>query len=136
MTLRILLAEDCAALRASVRALLEHDDFHVVGEAADGAQAVALASRLDPDVVILDLSMPRVNGIEAARQIHEMCPDALLIALTRHTAPAYVAWAMRNGIRGYVTKTSAPEDLVAAIHVVSRGGTFISHTAAGVLRDE
>jgi DNA-binding NarL/FixJ family response regulator len=127
---RVLLADDAPAVRQSVKGLLEHEGFDVVGEAADGQEAVTLAQALDPDVAVLDLSMPKLSGMGAAREIQRLCPRTYLIVLTAHTEEHQVATALRAGIRGYVAKTEASEDLVRAIEVVSRGGVFVSSSAS------
>jgi DNA-binding NarL/FixJ family response regulator len=123
---RILLADDAHVVRRSVKALLEQEGFEVVGEAADGEEAVRLAEALNPDVVILDLSMPRLNGLDAARGIHQACPRIHLILLTAHQEEHHVAKAFWVGIRGYVLKSEAADVLARAVEEVSRGESFLS----------
>jgi DNA-binding NarL/FixJ family response regulator len=124
--LRILLADDAAVVRQSVKGLLEQEGFEVVGEAVDGEEAVRLAEALNPDVVILDLSMPGLNGLEAARGIHRMCPRIHLILLTAHPEEHHVAKAFWVGIRGYVLKSETADVLARAVEEVSRGESFLS----------
>ena len=127
---RVLLADDAPSVRQRVKGLLEREGFDVVGEAADGQEAVTLAQALDPDVAVLDLSMPKLNGMGAAREIQRLCPRTHLILLTLHTQEYQVATALRAGIRGYVAKTEAAEDLVRAIGEVSQGRVFVSSSAS------
>lgn len=126
MALRILLADDHLIVRQGLKALLEREGLEVVGEAADGRQAIRLAAALRPDVVVLDLSMPVLNGLDAAREMLEARPDARVILLTVYTEDHYILEAIRAGIRGYVVKTEAIADLVEAIQEVSRGATYLS----------
>jgi two-component system, NarL family, response regulator NreC len=128
---RVLLADDAPAVRQGVKGLLEREGFDVVGEAADGQEAVTLAQTLDPDVAVLDLSMPKLSGMGAAREIQRLCPRTHLILLTVHTEEYQVVEALRAGIRGYVSKTEAAEDLVRAIGEVSEGRVFVSSSASG-----
>jgi two-component system response regulator NreC len=123
---RVLLADDHAVLRQGLTALLEKRGLEVVGEAADGQAAVELARRLRPDVAVLDIVMPLLNGVEAAHQIARACPETGVILLTMHTEDHYVLQAIRDGVRGFVIKTQAAEDLFQAIHEVRRGGIYVS----------
>jgi DNA-binding NarL/FixJ family response regulator len=123
---RILLADDAAVVRRSVKALLEQEGFEVVGEAVDGEEAVRLAEALNPDVVILDLSMPGLNGLDAARGIHQACPRIHMILLTAHPEEHHVVKAFWVGIRGYVLKSEAADVLARAVEEVSRGDSFLS----------
>ncbi|HSL22871.1 MAG TPA: response regulator transcription factor [Vicinamibacterales bacterium] len=126
MPLRILLADDHCVVRQGLRALLERAGFEVVAEASDGAEAVRLAERLQPNVAVLDLVMPNLNGLDAARQILHGHGNTAVILLTMHTAEHHVAAALRIGVRGYLLKTQAAEDLVHAIREVARGHVFLS----------
>jgi DNA-binding NarL/FixJ family response regulator len=130
MPLRILLADDAPAVLDRVKAFLESEGLEVVGAAADGDEAVDLAQTLDPDVAILDLSMPRLSGLDAAAQIHELCPRTHVILLTMHNHPQHITRALRMGILGYVVKGDISEDLVRAIREVSHGEIFLSVSAA------
>ncbi|HSB69962.1 MAG TPA: response regulator transcription factor [Candidatus Methylomirabilis sp.] len=125
--LRILLADDHEIVRQHVRAILEEAGFEVAGETSDGRQAVRLARRLRPDLVILDVSMPRLNGFRAAEEILGHAPQTRVILLTVHAERGYVRRAIQLGICGYVVKTQMPDDLVAAIQEVARGRTYQSH---------
>ncbi|MCL5669949.1 MAG: response regulator transcription factor [Acidobacteria bacterium] len=127
MTLKLMLADDNAPVRHSLRALLEREGFRVVVEAADGEQAVSLACQHRPDVILLDLSMPHLNGIEAARQIHKALPETRTIILTVHREYHYVVRALESGVRGYILKGHVVEELVRGIHQVAEGKLFVSH---------
>lgn len=130
--MRILLADDAPVVRQGVRALLEREGFEIVGEATDGHEAVRLAQALHPDVAILDLSMPHLNGLDAAREIHQVCPRIHLIVLSVHTDEHLIVRAFWVGIRGYVVKARAAEDLAWAVEEVSRGRTFCPLSRPGV----
>jgi two-component system, NarL family, response regulator NreC len=133
VSLKILLADDAPAVRKGVRGLLETEGFEVVGEAADGREAVLLAQALDPEMAILDLSMPTLSGLDAAREIRALCPRTRMILLTGDCRIYQIATALRVGIRGYVVKADIPEDLLRAIREVTRGGIFLSLSASRVL---
>ena len=126
MSERVLLADDHAVFRQGLTALLEKRGLEVVGEAADGQAAVELTQRLRPDVVVLDIVMPRLNGVEAAHHITRAYPGVGVILLTMHTEDHYVLDAIRDGVRGFVIKTQAAEDLFQAIREVRRGGIYVS----------
>lgn len=126
MPIRVLLAEDHQIVRQSLRLLLERASFTVVGEAADGHHAVSLAGSLQPDVAVLDITMPALNGLDAAREIRRLSPRTRIIILTVHDELPYLLEALRVGVRGYIFKTHAAEDLIQAIREASRGGLFLS----------
>ncbi|HEV8441351.1 MAG TPA: response regulator transcription factor [Methylomirabilota bacterium] len=126
MSVRILLVDDHQLVREGLRALLEREQFQVVGEAADGHDAIKRAQALRPDVAVLDLSMPQLNGLDAAREMSRAAPGIKVIALTVHTEDPYVISALRAGIKGYVLKSQATADLVQAIREVSKGMTYLS----------
>ncbi|HEV8437718.1 MAG TPA: response regulator transcription factor [Methylomirabilota bacterium] len=126
MPVRILLADDHQLVRDGLKALLEREQFHVVGEASDGHDAIRKAAALRPDVVVLDLAMPQLNGLDAAHEIGRASPSTKVIALTEHTEDPYVIAALRAGIKGYVLKSQAAVDLVLAIREVARGMTYLS----------
>jgi len=132
MRLRIMLAEDHTIVLEGLRALLEKENFEIVGEAQDGLLAVELAERFKPDIAILDIAMPVLNGIDAAREILRVSPDTRVILLTRHADNHYVVEALRAGVSGYLLKTRAASDLVAAIREVSCGAFYVS---PGLSRD-
>src|SRR5206468_9545725 len=131
----VLIAEDHVVVRQGLKALLEREKFDVVGEASDGHEAIQLASELVPDVVILDLVMPRLNGIDATRAIHEKLPQVRTIALTMHTEDQYVLAALHAGFRGYVLKSQAASHLVRAIQEVCRGEIYLSPAVSRVVVD-
>lgn len=126
MSLRVLLADDHAVVRQGLKALLERQGVEVVAEVADGQAAVETATRLRPDVAVLDIVMPRLNGLDAAHRIAQALPAVRLILLTMHSDEHYVLDAIRDGVRGFVIKTQAAEDLFQAIHEVCRGGIYVS----------
>ena len=126
MRIRILLADDHMMVRQGIRALLEKEGFEVVAEAMDGREAVRLAEKLKPDVAVLDIAMPLLNGIDAAREIRRVSPKTKTTLLTVHEENQYVVEALRAGVTGYVVKTKAAEDLVKAIREVSLGAVYMS----------
>jgi DNA-binding NarL/FixJ family response regulator len=126
MPLQVILADDHPMFRQGLKAILERMGIEVKGEASDGRQAVELTRKLQPDVAVLDLSMPLMNGIGAAREIVREKSKTKIVLLTMHTEDQYVLEALRSGVRGYVLKTRAAEELVQAIRDVSKGLTFLS----------
>ena len=126
MLQRIILADDHLIVRQGLRSILEKESHAVVGEAGDGREAIRLAQELSPDIAVLDLSMPLLNGLDAAREIVKVSSQTKIILLTMHTEDPYVMEALRAGIRGYLLKTQAAQDLVQAIHEVSRGSMYLS----------
>jgi len=131
----VLIADDHQIFRQGLRVLLERERFDVVGEAADGREAVQLAERLKPDVVILDFVMPVLNGLDAATQIQRLSPSTRTILLTMYTEDQYVLEALRGGLRGYVVKTQAASDLVRAIREVLHNGVYLSPGISRTLVD-
>ena len=133
-SIRVLLADDHKLIRAGLRLVVDQQpDLSVVGEADDGRQAVELAKSLKPDVVVMDIGMPNLNGIEAARQIREIRPDAAVVMLSMHSDEGYVLRALGAGARAYLLKDSATTDLVQAIHAVAEGKSFFSPAVSKVL---
>jgi two-component system, NarL family, response regulator NreC len=131
----VLLADDHQIFRQGLRVLLERERFDVVGEAADGREAVQLAERLKPDVVVLDFVMPLLNGLDAATQIQKVSPATRTILLTMYTEDQYVLEALRSGLRGYVIKTQAAADLVRAIREILQNGVYLSPGISRTLVD-
>lgn len=124
--IRILIAEDHAIVREGIRRLLAAEsDLDVVGEAADGAAAVELTESLRPDVVCMDISMPRMNGVEATQRIKSLMPNVAVVILTMHEDEAYAYELMKAGASGYVLKRASARDLVDAVRAVAGGHTFL-----------
>jgi DNA-binding NarL/FixJ family response regulator len=126
MVRRILLADDHAVFRRNARALLESKGFVVTGEAANGLEAVRLARQTHPDLALLDLTMPVLGGLDAARQILRCSQDTRMIALTVHQEEQYVLSALQAGMRGYILKAKLPEELEQAVGAVLRGEVWVS----------
>ena len=126
MSLRILLADDHPIVRQGLKVLLEREGFTVVGEASDGREAVRLTQECGPDIALLDLTMPMLNGIDAGRAILQTSPKTKIILLTMHAEDHHVLEALRAGFKGYVLKTKAAEELVQAIQEVSRGKLYLT----------
>jgi RNA polymerase sigma factor (sigma-70 family) len=132
--IRVFLADDHDILRDGLRALLElAGDIQVVGEARTGREAVAETERLRPDVVLMDISMPELDGVEACRRIRQQVPEARVLFLTMHEADDYLFRALRAGAAGYLIKRTAAGDLVAAVRAVARGESFLSPSVARTL---
>jgi two-component system, NarL family, response regulator NreC len=135
--IRILLADDHQLMRSGLRLLIEQQaDLTVVGEAADGREAVALAKSLRPDVAVMDISMPNLNGIEAAHQITQSHAELAVIVLSMHPDESYVLRALKAGAKGYLLKDSAESDLITAVRAVARGKSFFSPAVSKVLLDD
>jgi DNA-binding NarL/FixJ family response regulator len=132
--IRVLLADDHKLMRAGLRLVVDQQgDLTVVGEADDGREALELAKSLKPDVVVMDIGMPNLNGIEATRQIVEARPEAGVVMLSMHSDEGYVLRALGAGARGYLLKDSATADLVQAIRAVAEGKSFFSPAVSKVL---
>ncbi|HMC55593.1 MAG TPA: response regulator transcription factor [Gemmatimonadaceae bacterium] len=132
--IRVLIADDHAVVREGIRHVLSSDaGFDVIGEASTGAQAVTLAAKLRPDVVVLDLSMPELSGLDAAVRIRAAVPDARILVLSIHDHEEYVLQSVRAGAQGYLRKDSSPAELRGAIRTVYDGGSFFSAPVASML---
>jgi DNA-binding NarL/FixJ family response regulator len=137
MSIGILLADDHAIIRQGLRLLLEtQTDIEVVGEAEDGREAFELVRKLLPDVIVMDVTMPNLNGIEAARQIHSEFPEVKIIALSMHSNRRFVGDMLKAGAMGYLLKESLFDELVRAIHAVAAGDIFLSPRVTGVVVED
>ena len=134
MQTRILLIDDHAILRKGLRLLLEkQDDFTVVGEAEEGEAGIALIHEFSPDIVVMDITMPGLNGIEATKRITAEYPDTRIIALSIHSERKFVEDMLQAGAAGYILKESVPEDLVRGIRAVMRGAGYLSPSITGIV---
>ena len=128
-TLRVLLADDHVTVRHGLRLLIDgQPDMKVIAEASDGATAIQRALDLKPDVVVMDISMPGMNGLVATRTLKQARPHLAVITLTRHGDEAYLQELLRAGVSGYVLKQSAPSELLQAIRVAGAGGQYLDST--------
>ena len=135
--IRVLLADDHAVLRAGIRALLDmQPDIEVIGEAGDGRQAVERVRELGPDIILMDIGMPGLDGLAATRQIKENHPRTRILILTQHENKEYVLPALKIGASGYVLKRAEGDELLTAIRAVHAVGTFLDPAVAGVLADD
>jgi len=135
MPLKILLADDHLVLLAGMRALLEREGYQVVADVSDGRQAVNLARRLQPHIAVLDITMPGLNGLAAAQKIRRLCPETKVIILTMHKETPYVIEALDAEVMGYVLKTQAAQDLLAAINSVAANNVYLSQGISQVVVD-
>lgn len=135
--IRILLADDHAVVRQGFRLILNQEpDMEVIAEAGDGAETVRLTLQLHPNLVIMDIAMPRVNGVEATRRIIEASPDAKILILSMHKDAVYVRETLRAGAKGYLLKESIDQDLLRAVRAVAQGDGFLSPEVSNtVLQD-
>ncbi len=135
MRTRVLLADDHSLIRQGLKSLLEGQGFQVVGEASDGHEVLRAVEETHPDIAILDIRMPVLNGVDATRELKKSSPKTKIIILTQHDENQYVTEALQAGAKGYVLKSQGAEDLVQAIREVSRGAVYlspsISHTVVG-----
>ncbi|HEY8226044.1 MAG TPA: response regulator transcription factor [Pyrinomonadaceae bacterium] len=130
--IRILIAEDHATVREGLKLILSgQSDMEVIGEAEDGRFAIELAQKLLPDVVLMDVSMPGLNGLKATAKLKEWCPEVHVLALTRHRDDGYLQQILRAGASGYVLKQSPPAELLHAIRAVAKGGKYLDPAVAG-----
>src|SRR5437773_3158441 len=135
--IRILLADDHAVVRQGFRLILSSQaDMEIIGEAGDGRQAVELAEKLRPDVVVMDVAMPNLNGIDATRRMSEAAPHTRVLALSMHKDSVYVREILRAGARGYLLKDSGAEDLVSAIRAVAKGESYLSPAVSNAVLDD
>ncbi len=137
MCINVLIADDHTILRAGLRSLLSAEpDFNVVGEAADGSQAVILATQLNPDVVVTDINMPGTNGIEVTQELREHLPSARVLILSMYEDSSLVRQALEAGASGYIVKRAAESELINAVRAVAQGDTYIHpDMRRGVTRD-
>lgn len=134
---RVLIADDHALIRSGLRALLEREgEFQVVAEASDGYEAIELAIRHKPDVILLDVGMPRLSGTDAAQQIAEKVPAAGMVIVSMHSDEGYVLRALKAGARGYLLKASPEADVLAAIRAVAAGNAYFSPSITRLLMEE
>lgn len=129
----IVVADDHPLVRQGIRILLERESFEIVGEAADGVEAIRLAEKYQPEVIVLDLSMPIMNGITAVGQIRKVSPRTKIVLLTMYTEEHHVLQALRAGVKAVVTKTQAVEHLIVAIREVCAGGVYLSPSVSGAV---
>lgn len=126
MRTSVLLADDHVLVRQGLKSMLDRENFQVIAEASDGQEVIRLAEAHHPDIAIMDISMPTLNGIDAARELARSCPKTRVILLTQHEEEQYLHEALEAGVRGYVLKNQVVNDLVHAIRQVSRGGFYLS----------
>src|SRR5512138_241285 len=125
--IRVLIAEDHLMVRAGIRALLEKaGDIHVLGEASNGQEAIEMAEQFKPDVLIMDIMMPRLNGIQAAENMHNLKLPTQIVLLSMYSDEGFVHQALQYGVKGYVLKSSVSDELLWAVRAVARGETYLS----------
>ncbi len=137
MSIRVLLADDHTLMRAGLRMVVDaQPDLTVIGEANDGREAVAMARELKPDIVVMDIGMPSLNGIEAARQIRASLPDTQIVMLSMHSDEGYILRALKAGAKAYLLKDSAEADLARAMRAAAAGKSFFSPAVGKVLLED
>ena len=134
MAIRLLLVDDHAVVRTGLRMLLENEeDFEIVGEAGTGREALSLIEQLHPDLVLMDIGLPDMTGIEVARQVNQKRPDVAVVALTIHEDEEYFFQMLQAGANGYVPKRAAPEELLTALRTAADGGVYLYPSLAKLL---
>lgn len=132
--IKVLLADDHSIVRAGLCSLIEEcSDMEVVAQASEGQEVLRVVAKSRPDVAVVDISMPGMDGLEVVSRLRDLCPDLPVIILSMHEEEHYIVQALDNGAMGYITKRSAPEDLVRAIRRVHGGGRFLSDKASEIL---
>ena len=126
MPIRVVLADDHALVRQALRTFLEREGFEVVAEASDGQEVMRVVPKLQPDIAIVDISMPLLNGLAATHELKTSSPRTKVVVVTQHDEDQYVVESIRAGVRGYVLKTQVATDLVEALRQVDRGGVYLS----------
>jgi DNA-binding NarL/FixJ family response regulator len=135
--IRVILADDHHLVRRGIHALLEKaDDIDVVGEAEDGQAALELVERLKPDVLVIDIAMPRLNGLQATERVRALGFATRVVILSMHSRPLLVRQALHNGTKGYLLKRSVVEELLLAVRAASRGETYLSSEVSGFIVDD
>lgn len=135
MSIRLLLADDHALVRHGLKAFLERHKFQVVCDVSNGKEALRMAAKVRPDVAILDISMPILNGVEAARRLRRSSPGIKVMLLTKHCEDQYIVQALQVGVKGYVLKSQVAGDLVSAIREVCRGRIYVSPAISSAVVD-
>lgn len=137
MAISILIADDHDIIREGIKNILRDNlDYEVVGEAADGEEVVTAVKKLKPEILLLDISMPKIGGLEVIKQVHYVSPKTKILIITVHKAHTYILKAFKAGVKGYLHKENAGEDLLFALGKISRGGTYLSSTVSSYLVDK
>ena len=130
--LTVLIAEDHLTVREGLKLIINsEEDMEVVGEAGDGREAIKMAEHLHPDLILMDISMPELNGLKATAKLKRIAPEIKILALTRHTDDAYLQELLRAGVNGYVLKQSASADLIRAVRTVAAGNSYLDAALTG-----
>jgi len=135
MAIRVVLADDHVLVRQGLKSLLEREGFQIVAEASDGQEALRFVRSLQPDIAIMDITMPILNGLDAAREICRSSPKTKTILLTQHDEEQYLSNALESGVKGYVLKSQVANDLVHALRQVSRGEVYLSPGVSAALME-
>jgi len=136
MAISILIADDHDIIREGIKNILRDSlGYEIVGEAADGEEVVTAVKKLKPDILLLDISMPKISGLEVIEQVHYVSPKTKILIITVHKAHTYILKAFKAGAKGYLHKENAGEDLLFALDKISRGGTYLSSTVSSYLVD-
>jgi two-component system, NarL family, response regulator NreC len=133
MPIRVVLADDHVLVRQGLRSLLERERFQIVAEASDGREMIHLVESLHPDIAVVDIRMPLLNGIDAVRELARSCSKTKMILLTQHDEEQYIHEALEAGVRGYVLKSQVASDLVQAIQQVAHGQVYLSPSVSGAI---
>ena len=133
MPIRVVLADDHVLVRQGLRSLLERERFQIVAEASDGREMIRLVESLHPDIAVVDIRMPLLNGIDAVRELARSCSKTKMILLTQHDEEQYIHEALEAGVRGYVLKSQVASDLVQAIQQVAHGQVYLSPSVSGAI---